>query len=159
MALESEVKSQVESYQRLKKLMLLNTQYYKVRIKSKMVQSMEKLTPQCSCYWIGSLRATLDFTFYKYIYIRTVFHFLIDKNYMSDGVPFWDDLVTYGQKKGVGSYCLIINFALFIHPPHRYSMSFFTVGNKTRAFFKIWRGIMSLCLASLFIEFEYWILL
>ena len=43
---EAGVQSQVESYQRLKKMILdaalLNTQYYKVRIKGKLEQSREK---------------------------------------------------------------------------------------------------------------------
>ena len=44
MALETEVQSQVELYQRLKKwyLIPLNTQHYKVRIKGKVEQSKEK---------------------------------------------------------------------------------------------------------------------
>ena len=36
------VQSQVESYQRLKKLYLLSAQHYKVRIKGKVVQSRER---------------------------------------------------------------------------------------------------------------------
>ena len=39
MAQEYWVQSQVESYQRLKKWYLLNTQYYKVRIKGKVERS------------------------------------------------------------------------------------------------------------------------
>ena len=46
MACEIWIQSQVESYQRLKKMVLdttlLNTQHYKVRIKSKVEQSREK---------------------------------------------------------------------------------------------------------------------
>ena len=46
MVQETKVQSQVESYQRLKKMILdaalLNTQYYKVRIKGKVEQSREK---------------------------------------------------------------------------------------------------------------------
>ena len=46
MARETWVQSQVESYQRLKKMVLdatlLNTQYYKVRIKGKVEQSRER---------------------------------------------------------------------------------------------------------------------
>ena len=45
MVWETGVQSQVESYQRLKKIVLdtalFNTQYYKVRIKGKMEQSRE----------------------------------------------------------------------------------------------------------------------
>ena len=52
---ETVVQSQVESYQRLKKKMvldaaLLNTQHYKVRIKGKVEQSRE---------WSGALHYTL----------------------------------------------------------------------------------------------------
>ena len=46
MARETWVQSQVESYQRLKKMVLdatlLNTQHYKVRIKGKVEQSKER---------------------------------------------------------------------------------------------------------------------
>ena len=46
MARETSVQSQVESYQRLKKMVLdislLNTQYYKVRIKRQVEQSKER---------------------------------------------------------------------------------------------------------------------
>ena len=46
MAQETGVQSQVESYQRLKKMVLdtvlFNTQHYKVRIKSKVEQSRER---------------------------------------------------------------------------------------------------------------------
>ena len=56
MAREIWVQSQVESYQRLKKMVLdaslLNTQHYKVRIKGKVEQSREGVapspTPRCS---------------------------------------------------------------------------------------------------------------
>ena len=44
---------------------LLNTQYYKVRIKGKVEQSWEGIapspTPWCSSYRKGSLRVTLDY--------------------------------------------------------------------------------------------------
>ena len=44
---------------------LLNTQYYKVRIKGKVEQSREEIalspTPWCSRYWKGSLWVTLDY--------------------------------------------------------------------------------------------------
>ena len=46
MALETEVQSQVESYQRLRKMVLdealLNIQHYKIQIKGKVEQSREK---------------------------------------------------------------------------------------------------------------------
>ena len=69
MARETWVQSQVESYQRLKKLYLmpplLNTQHYKVRIKGKVEQSREGVAPSlthwCSSYRKGSLRVTLDY--------------------------------------------------------------------------------------------------
>ena len=70
MGRETWVQSLVESYQRLKKKMvldasLLNTQHYKVRIKGKVEQSWEGVapspTPWCSSYWKGSLRVTLDY--------------------------------------------------------------------------------------------------
>ena len=58
MARETWVQSQVESYQRLKKMVLdtslLNTQHYKVSIKGKVEQSGEGVapspSPQCSSY-------------------------------------------------------------------------------------------------------------
>ena len=69
MARETWVQSQVESYQRLKKMVLdaslLDTQRYKVRIKGKVKQSREGVapspTPWCSSYRKGSLRVTLDY--------------------------------------------------------------------------------------------------
>ena len=69
MARETRFHSEVESYQRLKKMVLdtslLNTQHYKVRIKGKVDQSREWSsslpTPRCSCYWKGSLRVALDY--------------------------------------------------------------------------------------------------
>ena len=79
MARETWVQSQVESYQRLKKMVLdaslLNTQHYKVRIKGKVEQSREGVAPSpthwCSSYRKGSLRVTLDYGrqlyFIKYI--------------------------------------------------------------------------------------------
>ena len=49
LARETWVQSQVESYQRLKKMVLdaslLNTQHYKVRIKGKVEQSREGVAP------------------------------------------------------------------------------------------------------------------
>ena len=84
MARETWVQSQVESYQRLKKMVLdaswLNTQHYKVRIKGKVEQSRKGVAPSpthwCSSYRKGSLRVTLDYGFqlyftfiYIYIYI------------------------------------------------------------------------------------------
>ena len=69
MARETWVQSQVESYQRLKKMVLdaslLNTQHHKVRIKGKVEQSREGVAPSpthwCSSYRKGSLRVTLDY--------------------------------------------------------------------------------------------------
>ena len=69
MAPKTRVQSQVESYQRLKKMVLdaslLNTQDYKVRIKGKVKQLREGVapspTPWCSSYRKGSLRVTLDY--------------------------------------------------------------------------------------------------
>ena len=55
---------------------LLNTQYYKVRIKGKVEQSWEGVAPSptlwCSSYRKGSLRVTLDYgrqLYFTYIYI------------------------------------------------------------------------------------------
>ena len=55
---------------------LLNTQHYKVRIKGKVEQSREGVspspTPWCSSYRKGSLRVTLDYgrqLYFTYIYI------------------------------------------------------------------------------------------
>ena len=54
---------------------LLNTQYYKVRIKGKVGESREGVapspTPWCSSYRKGSLRVTLDYgrQLYLYVYI------------------------------------------------------------------------------------------
>ena len=86
MARVTEVLSQVESYQRLRKkkkkkkkrvldTFLLNTQHYKVGIKGKVKQSRKKklrpsFTPQCSSYWKRSLRVTLDYSrLCMYVYI------------------------------------------------------------------------------------------
>ena len=63
-------RSQVESYQILKKMVFdafwLNTQHYKVRVKGKCSNSGKRIisspTPQCSAYWKGSLRVTLDYS-------------------------------------------------------------------------------------------------
>ena len=68
MAAKAWVQSQVESYQRLKKIVLdatlLNTQHFKVRIKDKVEQSGKGVapypTPLCSSYLKGRLRVTLD---------------------------------------------------------------------------------------------------
>ena len=69
MARETWVQSQVESYQRLEKMVLdaslLNTQHFKVRIKGKVEPSREGVAPSptswCSSYRKGSLRVTLDY--------------------------------------------------------------------------------------------------
>ena len=77
------VQSQVESYQRLKKMVLdaslLNTQHYKVRIKGKVEQSREGVAPSpthwCSSYRKGSLRVTLDYgrqLIYIYCYVSSL---------------------------------------------------------------------------------------
>ena len=53
---------------------LLNTQYYKVRIKGKVEQSREGVAPSpthwCSSYWKGSLRVTLDYGRQLLLYLR-----------------------------------------------------------------------------------------
>ena len=80
MAQDTWVQSQVESYQRLKKIILdaslLNTQHYKIRIKGKVEQSKEGVapspTPWCSSYRKGSLWVTLDYGRQLYLLI----HFL-----------------------------------------------------------------------------------
>ena len=81
MVRETEVRSQVESYQRLKKWYLmpprltLNITRYGSRV---VEQTRKKVTPsstpRCSSYWKGSLRVTLDYglqlyLLYFYIYI------------------------------------------------------------------------------------------
>ena len=67
------VQSQLESYQRLKKMILdaslLNSQHYKIGIKGKVEQSTP--TPQCSSYWKGSLQIALDYDCQLYLYIHT----------------------------------------------------------------------------------------
>ena len=76
MAQETWVQSQVESYQKLKKMVLdaslLNTQHYKVRIKGKVELFREGVapspTPWCSSYRKGSLRVTLDYGRQLYFY-------------------------------------------------------------------------------------------
>ena len=76
MARETWVQSQVESYHRLKKMVLdaslLNTQHYKVWIKGKVEPSREGVAPSptswCSSYRKGSLRVTLDYGRQLYIY-------------------------------------------------------------------------------------------
>ena len=68
MARETGVQSQVELYQRLKKIVfnisLLNTQHYKVRIKGKVEQPKGRGSafpiPRRSSHWKGNLRVTLD---------------------------------------------------------------------------------------------------
>ena len=82
MARETWVQSQVESYQRLKKMVLdaslLSTQHYKVRIKGKVEQSRKGVAPSpthwCSSYRKGSLRVTLDYgrQLYFFIYNQVV---------------------------------------------------------------------------------------
>ena len=67
---ETGVQSQVESNQRPKKKKkildnsLLNTQHYKVRIKSKWSNPGKGVVPfskpRCSSYWKGKFRVTLD---------------------------------------------------------------------------------------------------
>ena len=67
MARETGVQSQVELYQRFKKIVLntplLNTQQYKVCIKGKVEQYREKVvpspTPWCSSYLKGAFRLPL----------------------------------------------------------------------------------------------------
>ena len=55
---------------------LLNTQYYKVRIKGKVEQSREGVAPSpkpwCSSYRKGSLRVTLDYGRQLYLGLATV---------------------------------------------------------------------------------------
>ena len=83
MARETWVQSQVESYQRLKKMILdaslLNTQHYKVRIKGKVEQSREGVAPSpthwCSSYRKGSVRATLDYG--RQLYLLTLHRMFI----------------------------------------------------------------------------------
>ena len=80
MARETWVQSQVESDQRLKKMVidasLLNTQHYKVRIKGKVEQSREGVAPcpttWCSSYRKGSLRVTLDYGRQLYFTIHDI---------------------------------------------------------------------------------------
>ena len=70
MTQETEVQFQVESYQRLKQMVLdaslLNTQHYKVWIKSKGNTPGKGVapspTPQYSSYWKGNLQVTLDYS-------------------------------------------------------------------------------------------------
>ena len=84
MARETWVQSKVESYQRLKKMVLdaslLNTQHYKVRIKGKVEQSREGVapspTPWCSSHRKGSLLVILDYgrqLYFTYIDISLIF--------------------------------------------------------------------------------------
>ena len=86
MARETWVQSQVQSYQRLKKMVLdaslLNTQHYKVQIKGKVEQSREGVAPSpthwCSSYRKGSLRVTLDYGRQLYFtYVYQYFLFLV----------------------------------------------------------------------------------
>ena len=65
---------------------LLNTQYYKVRIKGKVEQSREGVapshTPWCSSYRKGSLRVTLDYghQLYLLITVTPIFFFNLCKH-------------------------------------------------------------------------------
>ena len=74
------VQSQVESYQRLKKIILdaslLNTQHYKVQIKSKW-SNLGKIVapfsiPWCSSNWKESLWVVLDYGQLTYLYLSTI---------------------------------------------------------------------------------------
>ena len=80
MVLETWVQSQVASYQRFKKKMvldasLLNTRQYvsRVRWRNPWKGVVPSLTPRCSSYWKGSLLVALDYGrqvyFFTYIYI------------------------------------------------------------------------------------------
>ena len=65
MTLETRVRSQVESYQRLKKwylMPLLNTRHYKVWVKGKWSNPGKGVVPRCSSYWKGSLWVALDYS-------------------------------------------------------------------------------------------------
>ena len=71
MVQETGVQSWVDSYQRLKKLVLdanlVSTQYYKSRIKGKVAQSIEKSSALPNVYnWKGSLRVANFITLYKH---------------------------------------------------------------------------------------------
>ena len=73
---ETEVQSQVESYLRLKNMLLdtllLNTQHYKVRIKGIVEQSGKGVapspTPRCGSNWKGSLRVTRVYSRELYLF-------------------------------------------------------------------------------------------
>ena len=77
MVQETEVQSQVESYQRLKKRYLrlpcltLSIIRYETRVKWSNPKNgvAPSRTPRCSSYWKGSLRVTLDYSLQLYLYI------------------------------------------------------------------------------------------
>ena len=68
---------------------LLNTEYYKVSIKGKVEQSREEVapspTPWCSSSWKGSLRLTLDFTYFYYL----LWWHLLVKSIFLENIHFW----------------------------------------------------------------------
>ena len=63
---------------------LLNTQHYKVCIKSKVEQSSERIssstTPQCSSYWKESLWVALNYSCQFYYIVKKVYVLLINSN-------------------------------------------------------------------------------
>ena len=65
---------------------LLNTQYYKVRIKGKVEPSREGVAPSltsCSSYRKGSLRVTLDYGRQLYLYIYIYIYIYMEGKYRS----------------------------------------------------------------------------
>ena len=81
---------------------LLNTQYYKVRIKGKVEQSREGVapspTPWCSSYRKGSLRVTLDYGRQLYLLLLIYIYKLADRcQWRPEGSLFNSD---YTKVKG-----------------------------------------------------------
>ena len=93
MGRETRVQSQVESYQRLKKMLLdislLNTRQYKVRLKDKWSNLGKGVAPsptlQYSRYWKGDFRIALDYSCQLYFLQFALCFFFFFLSYDSYG--------------------------------------------------------------------------
>ena len=124
MAWETGVQSQVESYQRLKKMVLdsslLNTQHYKVQNKSKVEQSKEKewhppldlgiVTNEKEAFRspVATFTLLLHIYIYIYIYILYIYIYIL---YMHTNIHIY----TY-----ISTFPLIFNTYMYM-PPHTHT--------------------------------------
>ena len=126
-AQETGVQSQVESYQRLKKLdtSLLNTLHYKVHIKGKVEQSRERSSippkPQCSSYWKGNLWVVLNYSCYIAIMISiTIIQADSVISDMNAFISFYlQSFMTRGETQIIKAYA---NHTMLTHPYLNYIM-------------------------------------